>query len=139
MDSHIKALAVLNIAFSSMGVIAAIIVLLVMGGVAGLVSADQADPDAAAVAPFLGGLGAIVSGSILLLSLPALIGGIGLLQKAPWSRMVILIVSALHLLSIPFGTALGIYGIWVLTQPEAEALLQANRPLRMTPPPASSS
>jgi hypothetical protein len=28
-------------------------------------------------------------------------------------------VSALHLLSIPFGTALGIYGLWVLFSQES--------------------
>ena len=34
------------------------------------------------------------------------------------------------LLSVPIGTALGIYGIWVLTRPETEALFaQRYRPV----------
>jgi hypothetical protein len=32
----------------------------------------------------------------------------------PWARILIIVLSALELISIPFGTALGIYGLWVL-------------------------
>jgi hypothetical protein len=28
---------------------------------------------------------------------------------------------------VPFGTAIGIYGLWVLTKPETEALLSGRR------------
>jgi hypothetical protein len=69
-------------------------------------------------------------------STPGLIGGIGLLNMAPWSRMFMIVISALHLLHVPVGTALGIYGLWALTKPETEALfareaggLAAGRPL----------
>jgi hypothetical protein len=36
--------------------------------------------------------------------------------------MLAIVVSALHLINIPFGTALGIYGLWVLLSPEAQRL-----------------
>jgi len=127
MESHIKVLAILNIVSASLGVIAALVVLLAMGGVAGIVAMDH-DSDAATVAPMLGGIGVVVSSFILVVSLPGLIGGIGLLKMAPWSRIVVIIVSALNLISFPFGTALGIYGIWVLTRPEVEAQLTNNLP-----------
>jgi hypothetical protein len=32
------------------------------------------------------------------------------------------VLSALHILNIPIGTAVGIYGLWALTQRETEAL-----------------
>jgi len=35
-----------------------------------------------------------------------------------------IILSVIHLLSIPFGTALGIYGLWVLLQRETEPLFR---------------
>ena len=38
-----------------------------------------------------------------------------------------IVISVLDLLNIPFGTALGIYGLWVLTKPETEALLSGRR------------
>lgn len=38
----------------------------------------------------------------------------GLFQREPWARMLGLVIGFLALLRFPFGTALGIYTIWVL-------------------------
>ena len=38
-----------------------------------------------------------------------------------------MVLSAIHLINIPFGTALGVYGLWALTNPETEQLFA--RPL----------
>lgn len=55
--------------------------------------------------------------------------GWGLLQHASWARILTLVLGFLALLSIPFGTALGIYTIWVLLSSDADkeyaALAQA--------------
>jgi hypothetical protein len=40
--------------------------------------------------------------------------GVGLLQYQTWGRTLALVMSAINLIKIPFGTALGIYGFWVL-------------------------
>lgn len=40
--------------------------------------------------------------------------GYGLTQRASWGRTVALIVGFLSLFNMPFGTALGIYTLWVL-------------------------
>jgi hypothetical protein len=58
--------------------------------------------------------------------LPGLVGGVGLLQFRSWARITVIVISALDLIHIPFGTALGIYGFWVLLNPETEAMF--NRP-----------
>lgn len=42
------------------------------------------------------------------------VAGIGLLNRAPWARTLTLVVAFLSLMSVPFGTAFGIYAIWVL-------------------------
>jgi hypothetical protein len=83
--------------------------------------------DAAIAVPILGGIGTILFVVIGVISLPGLIGGIGLVRLAPWSRIFMIVISALDLLSVPIGTALGIYGIWALTRPEAEALFARQR------------
>ncbi len=41
-------------------------------------------------------------------------GRIGLLNRRPWGRTVAIIVAILALVKFPFGTALGIYTLWVL-------------------------
>ncbi len=123
MESHVKLLGILHIVLSSLGVLAAVVILFVMGGLAGAIGLSDHSNDAAAAVPILGGIGGLLFIVILVFSLPGLIGGIGLLKMAPWSRIFMIVISALDLLSIPFGTALGIYGLWVLTKPETEALL----------------
>jgi hypothetical protein len=44
----------------------------------------------------------------------------GLFQKQPWARMLGIIIGVISLIRIPFGTALGIYTLWVLA-PESSA------------------
>jgi hypothetical protein len=43
-----------------------------------------------------------------------LLVGIGLLRRERWARALALIVGVFMLLKIPFGTALGVYTLWVL-------------------------
>jgi hypothetical protein len=126
METHIKVVAVLNTILGAMGVISALIVLLIFGGIAGLVRVSG-DADAAVAAPLVGGVGGILFAIVLTISLPVLIGGIALLRRVGWSRIYMIVVSAIELINVPFGTALGIYSIWTLTKPESAALFEAAR------------
>lgn len=107
VDKHITILGVLHIANSALGIIAAIIVFTVVTG-AGILSGDA---DAITITAIVGSSIALF---LLVLSLPGIIGGIGLLQHRPWARILLLVVGFLNLLNIPIGTVLGVYTIWVL-------------------------
>jgi len=52
--------------------------------------------------------------------------GYGLLQREPWARVIALVLGFLSLFNIPFGTAVGVYTMWVLlpaqSQEEYDAL-----------------
>lgn len=53
----------------------------------------------------------------------------GLFQRQGWARLLGLIVAFLSLLHIPFGTALGIYTLWVLLPSEsADEYRRISRP-----------
>ena len=68
---------------------------------------------------------------LLVISVPGIIAGIGLLQYRPWARILTIILSVIELLNFPFGTALGFYGIWALLSPEGAALFRDGmRPVR---------
>lgn len=56
-------------------------------------------------------------GITLVTTLPGLIGGIGVLKKRPWARILLLIVSVFDLFAFPIGTAIGIYTLWALWEP----------------------
>ncbi len=135
MEKHKKILAVLNIVWGSFGLIGCLILVVVFGGLLGFVQvASRHTPDARMAMPILGIIAMIAVAVLLLTSLPAIIAGIGLLQAASWARTLTLIVSAIHLLHIPFGTALGIYGLWVLFSEEKSPLQArpAGPPVRIS-------
>ena len=48
-----------------------------------------------------------------------IIAGVGLLARRPWARTMVIVFGCLSLLSFPFGTALGIYTLWVLASSES--------------------
>ena len=49
------------------------------------------------------------------------VAGWGLYKREPWGRTMALVMGFLNLLSIPFGTALGIYTLVVLLPSESDA------------------
>jgi phage shock protein PspC (stress-responsive transcriptional regulator) len=55
---------------------------------------------------------------MVVLSIPGIIAGIGLFKRKEWARILTLIISVLDLVNFPFGTAVGVYSIWALVQPE---------------------
>ena len=63
---------------------------------------------------------------LFITALPGLICGYGLLTKKSWSRIFGLILSCVSLISIPVGTAIGIYGLWALFKDETIDLLSPN-------------
>lgn len=60
------------------------------------------------------------AGFAVVWALLALVTAWGLLQHEPWGRTVALIAGILALIRIPFGTALGIYTLWVLMPTASE-------------------
>jgi hypothetical protein len=124
MTDHVKILGILHVVYGMFGILAGIIVMVIFGGLAGLVSVADRRGDALIAVPILGGIGAFVFILLLVLSLPGIVAGFGLLQLQPWARMLTIVLSALELMSVPIGTALGIYGLWVLLSPGGEQLFR---------------
>jgi len=124
MAQHVKILGILHIVFGGLGVLGAMIVLLVFGGVSALVAANHSSDSLAAI-PILGAIGGFVFILVMALSLPGLIIGIGLMQFKPWARIGGIVLSVFDLVGFPFHTALGIYGLWVLLNRETEQMFVA--------------
>jgi len=124
IEQHVKILGILYIVIGGLGVAAALIVFGVFGGIAGVARAGE-HAEAVPLLVLLGGLAMIV---VLAISAPSLIAGVGLLYFKPWARALTIILSVIHLFSVPLGTALGIYGLWVLLQRETEPLFRQATP-----------
>jgi zinc-ribbon domain len=63
---------------------------------------------------WIGGLWPLIAVATVFAAALALAAGFGLLNRRPWGRIVAIIAAILALLKFPFGTALGIYTLWVL-------------------------
>lgn len=112
MDQHFNVLGYLFLAYGALLILVAFLVSAILGGV----GAMSADPDAVHV---LGAVSGMLWVVLLILAVPYLLAGYGLLKRFNWARILAMVFGALALLSFPFGTALGVYALWALTRPEA--------------------
>ena len=62
-----------------------------------------------------------ITGLLTVIGLPGIIGGIGLLKRKNWGRILTIIVGLLNITNIPIGTAIGAYTAYVLLQDSAPA------------------
>jgi hypothetical protein len=121
MKKHVSIAAILQIVFGSILALAALIIALAFGFVDQFVD----DPTALKV---LGLVGTPLVIMFLLFGGAMIAGGVGLLYCKPWARILTLIMAAMGLLNVPFGTLKGVYIIWVLVQSETVSLFEKGCP-----------
>jgi len=115
MAKHVEVLGWLYIVFGALGLVFGMFIFVFFSSLAVLPD----DPTGAAVLVTIGlGLGFF----FVVMSIPEIIGGIGLLKRKSWSRILVIILGILNLIDIPIGTALGIYTLWVLFKEETTKL-----------------
>lgn len=126
MQTHVKVLGVLFLVCAGFLALFAIEFPLGLGIVGAFVS-QSGDPDAGVGSAVLGLVG---TGLALFFGVMAAVYGLcgyGVLKHKSWARIFAIILCAMSLFKIPFGTALGIYGLWIMFNKETEALF-ANPP-----------
>ena len=136
MEKHVTVLGILFIAYSAIGLATGLLVFFALFG-AGTIA--ELSPGAAApveVLPLLITIGSFICGFFVVSSIPGIVAGIGLLKFKPWARILTLVLSIIYLLEVPLGTALGVYGLWVLFNQEAVKLFTATAPSKRATPPS---
>jgi len=123
MQKHLTLVASMHIGLSILGLLIAGLIFFIMIGT-GVVAHDD---EAFLVLSIVGTVLLVLT---VITSIPAIIGAIGLLKHKNWGRILIMVVSAIDLLNIPIGTALGAYSLYVLLQDETVALFQADKNLK---------
>lgn len=117
LDTHVRILGWVHIVMSSLFLLIGVGVsaLMLFGG---LFSGDaEAFGIVTIVAIFVGGL-------MLVIGLPGILAGIGLLKRKNWGRILAIIVGVLNITNIPVGTIIGIYTLYVLLQSSAGAYFE---------------
>lgn len=131
METHVKVVGALQVAMGALGLFFAAILAVIMGGAASIVGVSG-DPDAAIAVPIIGITGVTLVVFLVALSLPSVFIGVGLFRLRPWARIAGIVISILSLMMIPFGTILGVYGLWVLFSRDTERLFMT--PASPAPP-----
>jgi hypothetical protein len=124
MEKHVTFVGALQIGYNAFGVLAAMATFMfIVGGglIGGLISSEEK-----IVIPITFFVGTAISMWLLVLSVPGIIGGIGVLRRQSWARYMVLVLSILALFSVPIGTAVGAYSIWVLVQDETAELFASG-------------
>lgn len=115
MDSHKKLLSILHIIYGSFFIVVYIVFNTIVRAILpfGLEEINQNDPDAAAIAEIaFSVIGGIIFILMVLVPIPSVIGGIAYLNNKKWGLTLMMISGCLSLLSVPLGTALGVYTIF---------------------------
>ena len=115
MEKHVTILGIIHIAFNALLVLIALIVFVVLIG-GGLLSGEEE----AIIGT--GMVGSVVACILLVLSIPGILGGVGLLKRWSWARILVLVLAVLNILNFPLGTAVGAYSLWVLLNEETTQL-----------------
>ena len=117
VQEHIRLLAILWFAMSALYALGGV-VLLVLANTLFLHLHDMGAPEAPTA--FLHPLLSVIGIFVIAKAAAGFLAGWGLLQRQPWARVLTLILAFISLIHIPFGTALGIYTLWVLLPAHAE-------------------
>jgi len=111
MEKHINIVAALQIGLSIFNLLVALLIFTILKLVVGFVD----EPNAETILSIIADVLAIV---FVVISVPGILAGLGLYRRKEWARILTLILSVIEIFSFPFGTAIGIYSIWALIQPE---------------------
>jgi hypothetical protein len=122
MDTHVKVVAVLFLVLGGLGVLAALGLMALFGGAAGIVGMAAEGEEARVAIPIIGITGTMLTAFLLVLSLPGVIAGFGLLAYKPWARILGIVLAAINLINIPIGTIFGAYALWALLHKDSERL-----------------
>ncbi|MEO8100550.1 MAG: zinc ribbon domain-containing protein [Acidobacteriota bacterium] len=110
IQGHVRLLGILWLAYAALHISPALIIFTFF---------DQRffPPD---VPPFVFNFFPMIGGLLMLTGVSAAAVGIGLLMRQSWARIAALVVGAMNLIAVPFGTFLGIYTLWALLPAEHE-------------------
>jgi hypothetical protein len=129
VERHVRIIGLLYVFLGAFLVLLGVGVLFMFGGAA-LSGADQQN-GSAVVVPLVGAVGGIVFLLLSLLSIPAIVAGVGLLRHRPWARIVTILLSGFIMVVpvltgfvklAPLSTLLGLYSLWVLLSKKTEPL-----------------
>jgi len=119
VQEHVKLAGLLWLAISAFNTIGAVILYVVANTVIAHFIAQGGRP------AFLRPLLSVIAILLFAKAAGGFAAGWGLVQHEKWARVLALVLAFIALFNVPFGTALGVYTMWVLLSAESEAEYEA--------------
>jgi hypothetical protein len=122
VHEHIRLVAVLWLVLSSLNAVAGLMLWVLAKGLFPHLHEMGAPPEVPT--QFLSSLFGVLAAAFLLKTAVGFVAGWGLLRRESWARVLTIVLSFPALLNLPFGTALGVYSLWVFLPSASEAEYQ---------------
>jgi hypothetical protein len=124
VQGHIRLLGILWLALSALNALGGVVLFILANTLFAHLHEMGAPPQTPTT--FLRSLFTVLGIFVLGKAACGFLAGWGLLQREAWARMLTVVLAFLALFNIPFGTALGIYSLWVLLPAESEVEYEAH-------------
>ncbi|MBD3317282.1 MAG: hypothetical protein GF344_15960 [Chitinivibrionales bacterium] len=120
MQRHINIVAGLYIALSILLLLITAFLVAVVTGAAPLIDVDAVEGIVIVIAWIIAVFWVAVAAAGIAI-------GAALKQRHSWARIATIVVSIVNLLNFPIGTAVGLYALWVMLNPETIRLFDRSR------------
>lgn len=118
VKAHVHLLGLLWLALSAFNVVGGVVLYILANTLFARMHEFGVPPEAPT--GFLRPLLSVFAIFILAKAACGFIAGWGLLQREPWARVIALVLAFVSLFNVPFGTAIGVYTMWVLLPGESQ-------------------
>jgi hypothetical protein len=118
VQNHAHLLGILWLAISALNAVGGVILLIVAGTLIPHLHEMGAPPEMPL--GFFSSLLTVLGIIVLAKAALGFIAGYGLMHHEAWARIVALVLAFISLFNIPFGTAIGVYTMWVLLPSESQ-------------------
>ena len=119
MRAHLRLLGILQLTWGAIGLLLGVSTLLLAIGAIAIGLMNTGEPVAAGVTALTFG---VFAGALLVAGAANAWAGRALRRTQPVGRSAVLWLSVPNLFVLPFGTALGVYALWVLLHNETRAV-----------------
>lgn len=120
IEQHVPILGALHLLGGALFVVLGVFIFVFLTGIGAAVAGE--DPTALRILTFTGLTVGIL---LVVLGLPGMAAGYGLLKRRAWARGLAIAVGVLNLVNFPIGTLIGLYTLVVLLQTDAEEVFVA--------------
>ena len=118
VQSHLQLLGILWLAISAFNTIGGVVLYILANTLFAHLNEMGAPPEAPTA--FLRPLLSVIGIFVLAKAAVGFMAGWGLMHREPWARVVALVLGFISLFNIPFGTAVGVYTLWVLLPAQSQ-------------------